>query len=126
MIAGGARSRIDGDRTVTPERPDAFRGNGDTGLFADLEPMLFLVDGMNLLWRAAHAPPAPFPADDGRDLTTVFRFFSLLRRALGTYGLFAECIVCFDGADRVDVARRARPDVQGQPRLRHEGHLLHE
>jgi DNA polymerase-1 len=31
----------------------------------------------------------------------------MLRRALGTYGLFAECIVCFDGAeawsDRLDI-----------------------
>ena len=69
--------------------------------------MLFLVDGNNLLWRAAHGRRAPFEAVDGRDLTPLFRFITLLRRALGTYGLFAECVVCFDGADawsdRVDL-----------------------
>jgi DNA polymerase-1 len=62
-------------------------------------PALFLVDGNNLLWRAAHGYRAPFQAVDGRDLTPLFRFISLLRRALGTYGLFAECIVCFDGSE---------------------------
>ena len=64
-----------------------------------MRPTLFLVDGNNLLWRAAHGSPAPFQATDGRDLTTLFRFIVKLRRALGTYGLFAECVVCFDGAD---------------------------
>jgi DNA polymerase-1 len=76
-----------------------MRRSADVGLFEQLPPMLFLVDGNNLLWRAAHGSPAPFPAKDGRDLTPLFRFFAKLRRALGTYGLFAECVVCFDGAE---------------------------
>jgi DNA polymerase-1 len=93
------------DRVVA--RPDGLRKPADAGLFAQLRPMLFLVDGNNLLWRAAHGNRAPFEADDGRDLTPLFRFITLLRRALGTYGLFGECVVCFDGADawarRLDV-----------------------
>jgi DNA polymerase-1 len=106
-MRGGARAHASIDRTALVERRDALRTPVDGGLFALEEPMLFLVDGNNLLWRAAHGPPAPFAADDGRDLTALFRFFTLLRRALGSYGLFAECVVCFDGADawssRLDV-----------------------
>jgi DNA polymerase-1 len=107
VIRGGARAHARINRTVAPARPDALRGSTDVGLFEQLEPALFLVDGNNLLWRAAHGHRAPFPAADGRDLTPLFRFIALLRRALGTYGLFAECVVCFDGAeawsDRLDL-----------------------
>ncbi len=98
MNRGGARAHVRIDRAV-PTRPDALRGSSDTGLFSQLDTPLFLVDGNNLLWRAAHGHRAPFEADDGRDLTTLFRFIVLVRRALGNYGLFAECVVCFDGAD---------------------------
>lgn len=98
MSSGGARAHVSMDRTVAAARIQARSGADDAGLFATLEAGLFCVDGNNLLWRAAHGHPAPFPADDGRDLTPLFRFFSMLRRAAGTYGLFAECIVCFDGA----------------------------
>ena len=107
MARGGARAHVNIDRSVAPTRPEMLHGSKDVGLFGALEPTLFLVDGNNLLWRAAHGWPAPFAADDGRDLTPLFRFVTLLRRALGTYGLFAECVVCFDGADawgeRLDV-----------------------
>jgi DNA polymerase-1 len=107
MIKGGARAHSNVDRTVVPARPDALRGSSDIGLFETDQPTLFLVDGNNLLWRAAHGNRAPFEAADGRDLTPLFRFIVLLRRALGTYGLFAECVVCFDGAeawaDRLDI-----------------------
>lgn len=99
MIRGGARAHIKIDRTVAAVRPDVLRGSSDVGLFEGIPPALFLVDGNNLLWRAAHAYPAPFEATDGRDLTPLFRFVSMLRRTLGTYGLFAECVVCFDGAE---------------------------
>ncbi len=98
-MKGGARAHTNVDRTVVPARPDALRGSSDVGLFETNEPTLFLVDGNNLLWRAAHGNRAPFEATDGRDLTPLFRFIVLLRRALGTYGLFAECVVCFDGAE---------------------------
>jgi DNA polymerase-1 len=107
-LKGGARAHVNIDRTVGPVRADALAGKKkDGGLFDELPPTLFLVDGNNLLWRAAHGYPAPFAAGDGRDLTPLFRFITLLRRALGTYGVFAECVVCFDGADawadRLDV-----------------------
>jgi DNA polymerase-1 len=96
--AGGARAHVRIDRTVAAV-PDALRGKRDGGLFDDVPTPLFLIDGGNLLWRAAHSHPAPFPAADGRDLTPLFRFITKLRQAVGTYGVFAECIVCFDGAD---------------------------
>jgi DNA polymerase-1 len=103
---GGARAHSNVDRAVT-SRPDSLRGSDGAGLFEQEPPALFLVDGNNLLWRAAHGYRAPFAAIDGRDLTPLFRFITQLRRALGTYGLFAECVVCFDGADawskRLDV-----------------------
>ena len=95
---GGARAHVHVDRKVAAV-PDALRGKRDGGLFDDVPTPLFLVDGGNLLWRAAHSHPAPFPAADGRDLTPLFRFITKLRQAVGTYGVFAECIVCFDGAD---------------------------
>jgi DNA polymerase I len=105
MARGGARAHVNVDRRV--KSPGDLSSQADAGLFAELETALFCVDGNNLLWRATHGNPAPFPANDGRDLTPIFRFFTLLRRALGTYGLFAECVVCFDGAEawgeRVDV-----------------------
>ena len=107
MSRGGARAHTKIDRVVVPLRPDGLRGRSDAGLFTELGTPLLLVDGNNLLWRAAHGNRAPFEATDGRDLTPFFRFITLLRRALGTYGVFAECIVCFDGADawsdRLDV-----------------------
>ena len=99
MARGGARAHVKIDRTVALSRPDRLRGRKDGGLFDELPPTLFLVDGNNLLWRAAHGWPAPFAAEDGRDLTPLFRFVTLLRRAVGTYGVFAECVVCFDGAE---------------------------
>jgi DNA polymerase-1 len=116
VIRGGARAHIDGDRPVVLERPQGLRSALDLGLFAHLEPALFCVDGNNLLWRAAHGHPAPFTASDGRDITPPFRFFSMLRRALGSYGLFAECVVCFDGAaawaGRLDIDRTYKANRQ--------------
>jgi DNA polymerase I len=118
VIRGGARAHTNVDRTVAS--PTTLRGSDDVGLFAQDKPTLFLVDGNNLLWRAAHATRAPFPAKDGRDLTPLFRFITKLRHALGTYGLFAECIVCFDGADAwgdrldVDATYKANRDYESK------------
>jgi DNA polymerase I len=92
---GGARAHVHIDREVTTEH----LRSAEAGLFDELDPMLFLVDGGNLLWRAAHGNPAPFQGADGRDITPLFRFLTQLRRAVGRYGLFSECVVCFDGAD---------------------------
>ncbi len=106
-MRGGARAHTNVDRTVVASYKEGLRGSNDAGLFGELATPLFLVDGNNLLWRAAHGYRAPFQAVDGRDLTPLFRFVTLLRRSLGTFGLFSECIVCFDGADawagRLDV-----------------------
>jgi DNA polymerase-1 len=119
VTSGGARAHVNIDRTVVPPRPGVFRGSSNVGLFEQLATTLFLVDGNNLLWRAAHGYRAPFGAVDGRDLTTLFRFITLLRRALGTYGLFSECVVCFDGADawsnrtEVDPAYKANRSYDG-------------
>jgi DNA polymerase-1 len=116
---GGARAHVRIDRTVAAV-PDALRGRRDGGLFDDLPTPLFLVDGGNLLWRAAHSHPAPFAATDGRDLTPLFRFITKLRQAVGTYGVFAECIVCFDGADawaqrvEVDAAYKSNRDYEAK------------
>jgi DNA polymerase I len=98
-VRGGARAHTNIDRTVVATYRDGLRGSDDAGLFGDLATPLFLVDGNNLLWRAAHGYRAPFEAVDGRDITPLFRFVTLLRRSLGTFGLFAECVVCFDGPD---------------------------
>lgn len=96
MSRGGARAHANVDRDVARLAAVAARPDGD--LFASLPVPLFLVDGNHLLWRAAHSSPAPVPSTDGRDITPLFRFLSKLRRAAGSYGVFAECIVCFDGS----------------------------
>lgn len=56
-----------------------------------------LVDGHNLLWRAAFGFPAKVTARDGTDRTAVFAFFALLRVALRELAQPVECLVCFDG-----------------------------
>ncbi len=58
---------------------------------------LMLVDGHNLLWRAAFGFPAKVTARDGTDRTAVFAFFALLRVALRELDRPVECLVCFDG-----------------------------
>jgi DNA polymerase-1 len=63
----------------------------------DITPALVLVDGHNLLWRAAFGFPAKVSARDGTDRTAVFAFFALLRVALRQLDQPVECIICFDG-----------------------------
>ncbi len=62
-----------------------------------MTPALVLVDGHNLLWRAAFGFPAKVTARDGTDRTAVFAFFALLRVALRQLDQPVECLVCFDG-----------------------------
>ncbi len=73
-----------------------------------VRPALALVDGHNLLWRAAFGFPAAIRSRDGTDRTAVFAFFALLRAALATLEQPAECIVCFDGEH--GAARRQQAD----------------
>ena len=64
------------------------------------EPIpLVLVDGFNLLWRAAYGFPARITAPDGRDVTAMFGFLALLRKAHRELGQPTECVVVFDGED---------------------------
>lgn len=59
---------------------------------------LLLVDGHNLLWRAAYGFPAEMRSPDGRDVTTCFGFFALLRVAVrDEFGVPPEIVVTFDG-----------------------------
>lgn len=56
---------------------------------------LVLVDGFNLLWRAAYGFPARITAPDGRDVTPMFGFLALLRKALREPpgpGPLADCL----------------------------------
>jgi DNA polymerase-1 len=59
-------------------------------------PLLVLVDGTNLLWRAAYGFPARVMTRDSRDVTAPFGFFALLRKALRELECPAECLVIFD------------------------------
>lgn len=59
-------------------------------------PLLVLVEGSNLLWRAAYGFPARITTRDGRDVTGLFGFFALLRKAIHELDEPAECTVVFD------------------------------
>ncbi len=60
---------------------------------------LVLVDGHNLLWMAATGTPASVSSRDGsRDLTGIFMFFALLRKAIReNFPSGPEVLVVFDG-----------------------------
>jgi 5'-3' exonuclease len=60
------------------------------------KPALLLVDGMNLLWRAAFGFPARIRTRSGQDVTGLFGFFALLRKRMNELGADVECVVCFD------------------------------
>ncbi|MGH3834607.1 MAG: 5'-3' exonuclease [Pseudonocardiaceae bacterium] len=65
----------------------------------DGEEVLLLVDGFNLLWRAAFGFPAVVRSPGGTDVTAVFAFFALLRSSCRALDAPVECVVCFDGAE---------------------------
>ena len=60
---------------------------------------LVLGDGHNLLWMAATGTPASVSSRDGsRDLTGIFMFFALLRKAIReNFASGPEVLVVFDG-----------------------------
>src|SRR5579859_2703916 len=58
---------------------------------------LVLVDGHNLLWRAAFGFPARITSRSGIDRTAIFGFFALARAATKYLDEQAEWVVCFDG-----------------------------
>lgn len=58
---------------------------------------VLIVDGLNLLWRAALGFPTRVRSKTGADITGIFGFFALLNVAWREYGSTADVIVCFDG-----------------------------
>ena len=82
-----------------PERPEAC------------PPPLVIVDGMNLLWRAAFGFPARIRDGQGADVTPAFGFFALLRKAI--HGLSpCEAVVVFDGEGSSDARVEMAPDYK--------------
>jgi len=74
-------------------------------------PPLVLVDGLNLLWRAAYGFPARIRDSEGEDVTPAFGFFALLRKAI--HGLMqCEAVVVFDGEGASDARVEAAPDYK--------------
>jgi DNA polymerase I len=56
-----------------------------------------LVDGNNLLYRAAYGFPTKIYNRNKEDITTIFAFFALLRIAFKEIGYPISPVVCFDG-----------------------------
>lgn len=74
-------------------------------------PPLILVDGLNLLWRAAYGFPARIRDSEGQDVTPAFGFFALLRKAI--HGLMpCEAVVVFDGEGSSDARVEMAPDYK--------------
>ena len=74
-------------------------------------PPLVLVDGLNLLWRAAYGFPARIRDSEGEDVTPAFGFFALLRKAI--HGLSpCEAVVVFDGEGSSDARVEMAPDYK--------------
>ncbi|WP_201296853.1 MULTISPECIES: 5'-3' exonuclease H3TH domain-containing protein [unclassified Nocardiopsis] len=77
-------------------------------------PPLLLVDGHNLLWRAAFGFPAEILSrDKTRDLTAVFGFFALLRVAIrDEFYDPPEVLVVFDGEHGSDDRKQDDADYK--------------
>ena len=74
-------------------------------------PPLVVVDGMNLLWRAAYGFPARIRDSEGEDVTPAFGFFALLRKAI--HGLMpCEAVVVFDGEGSTEARVEKAPDYK--------------
>jgi DNA polymerase-1 len=84
---------------------------------------LVLVDGHNLLWRAAFGFPAKIRNRRGDDLTPVFGFFALLRKALQEIQSPSECVVCFDGQHGANSRKDLDPLYKGQREIGEENPL---
>lgn len=82
----------------------------------DGEEVLLLVDGFNLLWRAAFGFPAVIRNPSGTDVTAVFAFFALLRSSCRALEAPVECVVCFDGEDGLQ-SRQASDSEYKQNRI---------
>lgn len=78
---------------------------------------LLVADGHNLLWAAAGTPASVSSRDGTRDLTGVFMFFALLRKAIReNIPGQPEAIVVFDGERGSATRKTADPDYKaGRP-----------
>lgn len=76
------------------------------------EEVLLLVDGFNLLWRAAFGFPAVVRSPSGTDVTAVFAFFALLRSSCRALDTPVECVVCFDGEDGLQSRKASDPEYK--------------
>lgn len=80
-------------------------------------PSLLLVDGHNLLHRAAFGFPARITSRGGRNITCAFGFFALLRAAARSLDEPPQIVVVFDGqngaADRRAILPTYKPPVAG-------------
>ncbi|MGH3942430.1 MAG: 5'-3' exonuclease [Pseudonocardiaceae bacterium] len=74
--------------------------------------VLLLVDGFNLLWRAAFGFPAVVRSPGGTDVTAVFAFFALLRSSCRALDAPVECVVCFDGAEGLQSRKASDPEYK--------------
>jgi 5'-3' exonuclease len=76
------------------------------------DPALLLVDGHNLLHRAAFGFPTRIRSRSGKDRTMVFGFMALLRAAMRQVHDNVECVVVFDGSHGADERRLLEPNYK--------------
>ncbi len=84
---------------------------------------LVLVDGHNLLWRAAFGFPARIKSRRGIDRTAIFGFFALVRAATKHVGEAAEWIICFDGQYGIKARLMEDDSYKGQRLVDNNSHL---
>ena len=95
------------DPAASPSDPEM---SDEQARHSDLPPLV-VVDGMNLLWRAAFGFPARIRDGQGEDVTPAFGFFALLRKAI--HGLSpCEAVVVFDGEGSSDARVEMAPDYK--------------
>lgn len=75
-------------------------------------PSLLLVDGHNLLHRAAFGFPARITSRGGRDITCAFGFFALLRAAARSLDEPPQIVVVFDGQNGAAARRTILPSYK--------------
>jgi DNA polymerase-1 len=75
---------------------------------------LVVVDGNNLLWRAAYAKEMIYSSDGTRVITALVRFFSMMNKAIAEeIGEDAEVIVVFDSKDGAADRKEMFADYKG-------------
>ena len=70
------------------------------------------VDGHNLLWRAYAGFPSRILSRSGRDITTIFGFIALLRKAIHWLDCPVVTVVVFDGEEGWESRLAVEPDYK--------------